>query len=49
VAKIVDGKGKSGKIPPLWDGHAGERIADVLWQEISRSGDLRKNPATNLS
>jgi len=49
VARILDGKGKSGKIPPLWDGHAGERIADVLCQCVSRSGDLRENLATNLS
>jgi UDP-N-acetylglucosamine 2-epimerase (non-hydrolysing) len=30
LAKVVTGKGKKGTIPPLWDGHAGERIADVL-------------------
>ena len=30
VDKILAGEGKSGSIPPLWDGHAGERIADVL-------------------
>jgi UDP-N-acetylglucosamine 2-epimerase (non-hydrolysing) len=28
--KILAGQGKKGVIPPLWDGHAGERIADVL-------------------
>lgn len=28
--RILDGKGKRGTVPPLWDGHAGERIADVL-------------------
>jgi len=28
--KILDGKGKKAQIPPLWDGHAGERIAAVL-------------------
>ncbi|MGA8761920.1 MAG: UDP-N-acetylglucosamine 2-epimerase (non-hydrolyzing) [Candidatus Sulfotelmatobacter sp.] len=27
---ILAGKGKKGVIPPLWDGHAGERIADIL-------------------
>ncbi len=27
---ILAGKRKKGAIPPLWDGHAGERIADVL-------------------
>lgn len=30
VAKILAGKAKTGSIPPLWDGHAGERIAEVL-------------------
>jgi len=28
--QIVAGKAKKGSIPPLWDGHAGERIATVL-------------------
>jgi UDP-N-acetylglucosamine 2-epimerase (non-hydrolysing) len=28
--KICEGTGKTGAIPPLWDGHAGERIADIL-------------------
>jgi len=27
---ILAGKGKPGRIPPLWDGHAAERIVDVL-------------------
>ena len=30
LSKIIAGKAKKGTIPPLWDGHAGERIADVL-------------------
>jgi UDP-N-acetylglucosamine 2-epimerase (non-hydrolysing) len=30
LLKIYEGKGKTGAIPPLWDGHAGERIADIL-------------------
>jgi len=30
LAKILAGKAKLGSIPPLWDGHAGERIAEVL-------------------
>jgi UDP-N-acetylglucosamine 2-epimerase (non-hydrolysing) len=30
LSKILGGKAKKGTIPPLWDGHAGERIADVL-------------------
>ncbi len=30
LTKIYDGKGKRGAIPPLWDGHASDRIADIL-------------------
>ncbi len=28
--RVLDGKAKKGRIPPLWDGRAGERIVDVL-------------------
>lgn len=30
VQKILRGETKKGEIPPLWDGHAAERIADIL-------------------
>jgi UDP-N-acetylglucosamine 2-epimerase (non-hydrolysing) len=30
VSRILEGNGKRGTIPPLWDGHAGERIAEKL-------------------
>ena len=30
VSKVLGGKAKPGTIPPLWDGHAGERIAEIL-------------------
>jgi UDP-N-acetylglucosamine 2-epimerase (non-hydrolysing) len=30
LVKIIEGRGKKGTIPPLWDGHAGERIAEAL-------------------
>jgi UDP-N-acetylglucosamine 2-epimerase (non-hydrolysing) len=30
LAKILDGKPKQGTVPPLWDGHAGQRIAEIL-------------------
>ena len=30
LMKIYEGKGKTGTIPPLWDGHTGDRIADIL-------------------
>jgi UDP-N-acetylglucosamine 2-epimerase (non-hydrolysing) len=32
---VLSGKGKPGRIPPFWDGHAAERIVEVL---------LRKSP-----
>lgn len=32
LAKILAGNAKSGTIPPLWDGHAGERIEEILCQ-----------------
>jgi UDP-N-acetylglucosamine 2-epimerase (non-hydrolysing) len=39
IANIFAGKGKQGTIPPLWDGHAGERVADVMLRisEIARN------------
>jgi UDP-N-acetylglucosamine 2-epimerase (non-hydrolysing) len=38
LAKILKDKTKKGSVPPLWDGHAGERIADVLTSgQVSRS------------
>lgn len=30
LSKIASGRAKKATIPPLWDGHAGERIANVL-------------------
>jgi len=30
LTNISEGRAKIGRIPPLWDGHAGERIADIL-------------------
>jgi UDP-N-acetylglucosamine 2-epimerase (non-hydrolysing) len=30
VARVLAGEAKKGKVPPLWDGSAGKRIADVL-------------------
>ena len=30
LAGILEGKAKKGSIPPLWDGHAGERIAEAV-------------------
>jgi UDP-N-acetylglucosamine 2-epimerase (non-hydrolysing) len=33
---ILAGKGKVGGIPPLWDGHAAERIVDILLGALPR-------------
>ena len=30
VARVLEGKPKQGSVPPLWDGHAGERIAEIV-------------------
>src|SRR5882724_3989259 len=30
LSKVLEGKQKHGEIPPLWDGRAGERIAEIL-------------------
>ena len=33
LSKVLDGVAKKGNVPPLWDGHASERIADILTGE----------------
>jgi UDP-N-acetylglucosamine 2-epimerase (non-hydrolysing) len=40
VDRILAGKAKPGKVPPLWDGKASERIADLLvaWHQNKASG-----------
>jgi UDP-N-acetylglucosamine 2-epimerase (non-hydrolysing) len=42
LSRILEGQAKSGTIPPLWDGHAGERIAEILCQvcDASNTGTL---------
>ena len=30
LARVLEGKARRGSIPPLWDGHASERIAKIL-------------------
>ena len=30
LTMILEGKGKTGSIPPLWDGQTGERIAEII-------------------
>jgi UDP-N-acetylglucosamine 2-epimerase (non-hydrolysing) len=36
LARVLEGKAKKGSIPELWDGHAGERIAEVLLSPASQ-------------
>ena len=38
VVDILEGQGKRGRIPEMWDGHAADRIAADLWQWL-QSGD----------
>jgi UDP-N-acetylglucosamine 2-epimerase (non-hydrolysing) len=33
---MLAGKGKAGRIPPLWDGHAAKRGVDILLKEVPR-------------
>jgi UDP-N-acetylglucosamine 2-epimerase (non-hydrolysing) len=30
LENVLEGNAKKGTVPPLWDGHAGERIAEVI-------------------
>lgn len=34
VDEILNGQGKQGRVPELWDGHAAERIVADLWQWV---------------
>ena len=35
MEKILSGEAKQGSIPPFWDGHTAERIADILAQKYA--------------
>ena len=37
VFAILDGKGKKGEVPPLWDGKAGQRIVEILVNQLVTS------------
>jgi len=39
--EILSGNPKKGTIPPHWDGHAAERIADIILREMKRGGGIR--------
>jgi len=34
ITNILEGRAKNGAIPPLWDGHASERIAHILKSQL---------------
>ena len=36
VEQVLAGRGKRGRLPELWDGHAAERIAADLWQWLRK-------------
>lgn len=35
LSKILAGDCKTGEAPPLWDGHAGDRIAEIIYQKVT--------------
>jgi len=39
--EILSGHPKKGAIPPHWDGHAAERIAEIILRELKREGGIR--------
>ncbi|MDL2336248.1 MAG: UDP-N-acetylglucosamine 2-epimerase (non-hydrolyzing) [Pseudomonadota bacterium] len=41
VAEILSGRGKRGRVPELWDGHAADRIASDLWRWLRPSVEDR--------
>ena len=40
ATEILAAKGKTGRIPKLWDGHTAERIVEILVREVPRSKSL---------
>lgn len=38
LKNVLAGNLKKGTVPPLWDGHAGERIADILMRDVAGEG-----------
>ncbi len=35
LSRVLNGNAKKGSVPPLWDGHTGERIADILAKQMT--------------
>jgi len=44
--KILSGRSKAGRIPRLWDGHAAERIVNILCERLRGRTRARKGPRT---
>jgi len=40
--RVLDGQGKKGRIPELWDGRASERIADLFARHLGVEGVPRR-------
>jgi UDP-N-acetylglucosamine 2-epimerase (non-hydrolysing) len=36
LSRVLEGNAKKGTVPPLWDGHAGNRIADIVMGQHPR-------------
>lgn len=45
VERVLLGEWKRGEVPPLWDGHTGERIAGILTGLSSSTGPVVESPA----
>jgi UDP-N-acetylglucosamine 2-epimerase (non-hydrolysing) len=43
AGEVLAGKGRTGGLPPLWDGKAAERIIEILKAEPQRHREHRKN------
>jgi UDP-N-acetylglucosamine 2-epimerase (non-hydrolysing) len=46
ASRILSGKGKQGRVPRLWDGHASERIVEILGDSFGPPRKRRKRQAT---
>ncbi|HEX5412877.1 MAG TPA: UDP-N-acetylglucosamine 2-epimerase (non-hydrolyzing) [Terriglobia bacterium] len=39
ISRVLERPGKQGEIPPLWDGHAAERIASIMMRDGAFAGE----------
>jgi hypothetical protein len=47
--EVLAGKGKPGRIPPFWDGHATERIVDVLLKNAPVGPHRKSHPTYHVT